>query len=48
MKAQGARDQSMLYIIYQEDREDGAAEIRAANRERHLAYRACRRPHVHT
>jgi uncharacterized protein YciI len=28
----------MLYIIYQEDREDGAAEIRAANRERHLAY----------
>jgi uncharacterized protein len=28
---------SMLYIIYQEDREDGA-QIRAANRERHLAY----------
>ena len=27
----------MLYIIYQEDREDGAA-IRAANREKHLAY----------
>ncbi len=27
----------MLYIIYQEDREDGAA-IRAANRERHFAY----------
>ena len=28
----------MLYIIYQEDREKGAAEIRAANREKHLAY----------
>ena len=27
----------MLYIIYQEDRPDGAA-IRAATRERHLAY----------
>jgi uncharacterized protein YciI len=27
----------MLYIIYQEDRDDGAA-IRAAERERHLAY----------
>ena len=27
----------MLYIIYQEDREDGAA-IREATRERHLAY----------
>ena len=28
----------VLYIIYQEDREQGAAEIRAANREKHLAY----------
>jgi uncharacterized protein len=28
----------MLYIIYQEDREEGSAEIRAANREKHLAY----------
>jgi hypothetical protein len=27
----------MLYIIYQEDREDGEA-VRAAERERHLAY----------
>jgi uncharacterized protein len=27
----------LLYIIYQEDRDDGS-EIRAANRERHLAY----------
>ena len=27
----------MLYIIYQEDRDDGA-EIRAANREAHFAY----------
>jgi uncharacterized protein len=27
----------MLYIIYQEDREDGA-EIRAANKEKHFAY----------
>jgi uncharacterized protein len=27
----------MLYVIYQEDREDGA-DIRAANREKHLAY----------
>jgi uncharacterized protein len=27
----------VLYIIYQEDRDDGS-EIRAANRERHLAY----------
>lgn len=27
----------MLYIIYQEDKEDGAP-IRAAERERHLAY----------
>ena len=27
----------MLYIIYQEDRDDGTA-IRAAERERHLAY----------
>jgi hypothetical protein len=27
----------MLYIIYQEDRDDGAT-IRAAERERHLAY----------
>jgi uncharacterized protein YciI len=29
----------MLYIIYQEDRDDGA-EIRAANKERHFAYLA--------
>ncbi|HEY2186223.1 MAG TPA: YciI family protein [Xanthobacteraceae bacterium] len=28
----------MLYIIYQEDRDDGAVEIRAANREKHFAY----------
>ena len=28
----------MLYIIYQEDREEGAAGIRGANREKHLAY----------
>ena len=28
----------MLYIIYQEDHEQDAAEIRAANREKHLAY----------
>jgi uncharacterized protein len=28
----------MLYIIYQEDREDGAEAIRAANREAHFAY----------
>jgi hypothetical protein len=28
----------MLYIIYQEDRDAGAAGIRAANREKHLAY----------
>jgi uncharacterized protein len=28
----------VLYIIYQEDRDAGAAEIRAANREKHLAY----------
>ena len=28
----------VLYIIYQEDREEGAAGIRAANREKHLAY----------
>lgn len=27
----------MLYIIYQEDRDDGA-EIRAANRDEHFAY----------
>ena len=27
----------MLYIIYQEDREDGES-VRAAERERHLAY----------
>jgi uncharacterized protein YciI len=27
----------VLYIIYQEDRDDGA-EIRAANREQHFAY----------
>lgn len=27
----------MLYIIYQEDREDGA-DIRAANKEKHFAY----------
>ena len=27
----------MLYIIYQEDRDDGA-EIRAANKEQHFAY----------
>jgi uncharacterized protein len=32
----------MLYIIYQEDRDDGAA-IRAAERERHLAYLECHR-----
>jgi hypothetical protein len=29
----------MLYIIYQEDRDDGA-EIRAANKEKHFAYLA--------
>ena len=29
----------MLYIIYQEDRQDGAA-LRAANREAHFAYLA--------
>ena len=28
----------MLFIIYQEDRDSGAAEMRTANRERHLAY----------
>jgi uncharacterized protein YciI len=28
----------VLFIIYQEDRDSGAAEIRAANREKHLAY----------
>lgn len=28
----------MLYIIYNEDREDGAAAIRAAHREAHLDY----------
>jgi hypothetical protein len=28
----------VLYIIYQEDREEGAAAIRAAHREEHLAY----------
>ena len=28
----------MLYIIYNEDREDGAAAIRAAQRESHFAY----------
>jgi uncharacterized protein YciI len=28
----------VLYIIYQEDRDDGAAEVRAANREKHFAY----------
>jgi uncharacterized protein len=28
----------VLYIIYQEDRDDGAAVIRAARREEHLAY----------
>ena len=28
----------MLYIIYQEDRDQGAAEIRAAKRDEHLAY----------
>ena len=28
----------MLYVIYCEDRDDGAAEIRAEHRERHLAY----------
>ena len=28
----------MLYIIYQEDRDDGAAAIRAAMRDEHLAY----------
>jgi uncharacterized protein len=27
----------VLYVIYQEDRDDGS-EIRAANRERHFAY----------
>ena len=30
----------MLYIIYQEDRDDGAETIRAANREKHFAYLA--------
>ena len=29
---------AVLYIIFQEDRDDGAAEIRAARREEHLAY----------
>jgi uncharacterized protein YciI len=33
-----ALEARMLYIIYQEDREEGAAGIRAANREKHLAY----------
>ena len=28
----------MLYIIYQEDRDDGADAIRAAHREKHFAY----------
>ena len=28
----------MLYIIYQEDRDDGAEAIRAASREKHFAY----------
>jgi uncharacterized protein len=28
----------VLYIIYQEDKDHGAGEIRAVNRERHLAY----------
>ena len=28
----------MLYIIYQEDRDDGGAAIRAANKDRHFAY----------
>jgi uncharacterized protein YciI len=28
----------VLFIIYQEDRDSGAAEMRTANRERHLAY----------
>jgi uncharacterized protein len=28
----------VLYIIYQEDRDDGAAQIRAARRDEHLAY----------
>jgi len=28
----------MLYIVYQEDRDDGAAAIRAAQREAHFAY----------
>jgi uncharacterized protein len=32
-----ATTRTMLYIIYQEDREDGG-EIRAANRAKHLAY----------
>jgi uncharacterized protein YciI len=27
-----------LYIIYQEDRDDGAGEIRAAKRQEHFAY----------
>lgn len=30
----------MLYIIYQEDRDDGAAEIREAVKPAHLAYLA--------
>ena len=28
----------MLYIIYQEDRDDGAGAVRAANRAAHFAY----------
>jgi len=28
----------VLYIIYQEDRDDGADVVRAANREAHFAY----------
>jgi hypothetical protein len=28
----------VLYIIYQEDRDEGAAGIRAANRDKHFAY----------
>src|SRR5260370_12720009 len=35
--ASGSEGGRMLYIIYQEDRDDGAA-IRAATKDRHFAY----------
>jgi uncharacterized protein YciI len=33
----GLGDKPVLYIIYQEDRDDGA-DLRAANKEKHFAY----------